>query len=497
MKHHLLVVGIIFLFIGVCFQPAFANNKTISKPVSRGYIQDLIDNVSPGDTIYIPSGTYYENIVINKSISLIGEDKYTTVIDGGSVGDVIDISADWVNISGFTIQNSGHKNNEAGINLESNFSTISGNIFTDNNFCADVRFSKYNTFSDNIISLTFSGIHLTFSDYNIVSNNFISSYWKGVSLYRSERNNISDNVFLEGGLSCYYSYENAVYNNTVNGKSLVYLENEHDIIIDVAAGQIILIGCSGITVENQVLSSTFTGLQVRDSNNCLVSGNTILNNFHGVSIADSYNNKIINNTIIDNSYTGIGIYREGIGYTNISNNNISESDEGIYLFSCDYGIDVYNNKISNNYVGIDMSAGSAECIISANSILNNDYGINLDYTCNSNFIYHNNFIDNIVNAYDEGNNTWDDGKYGNYWYDYEEIYPDAKPKSGKPWMWDTPYEIPGGDNLDNCPLVKEWPNSVSIDNSKNKAVTNFLLIWLLERFPLLQRLLDVWRSFVV
>ena len=39
-----------------------------------GYIQNLINNASDGDTIHIPSGIYYESIVINKSISLIGED---------------------------------------------------------------------------------------------------------------------------------------------------------------------------------------------------------------------------------------------------------------------------------------------------------------------------------------------------------------------------------------------------------------------------------------
>jgi len=52
-------------------------------------------------------------------------------------------------------------------------------------------------------------------------------------------------------------------------------------------------------------------------------------------------------------------------------------------------------------------------------------------------------------------------------------------------MWDTPYEISGGNNTDNCPLVKEWPNSVSIDISKNKAVTSNMLLRILDRFPLL------------
>ena len=31
----------------------------------------------------------------------------------------------------------------------------------------------------------------------------------------------------------------------------------------------------------------------------------------------------------------------------------------------------------------------------------------------------------------------------------------------KPWIWDTPYEIPGGNNTDNYPLVKQWPDPVS------------------------------------
>lgn len=36
-------------------------------------IQDAINNASEGDTIYVRSGTYNENIAINKSINLIGE----------------------------------------------------------------------------------------------------------------------------------------------------------------------------------------------------------------------------------------------------------------------------------------------------------------------------------------------------------------------------------------------------------------------------------------
>lgn len=74
-------------------------------------IQDAINNASPGDTIYVHSGIYYENIFIGKKINLIGEHPLTTIIDGGEgikgvKTDVIEIAADEVTISDFTIRNS-------------------------------------------------------------------------------------------------------------------------------------------------------------------------------------------------------------------------------------------------------------------------------------------------------------------------------------------------------------------------------------------------------
>jgi len=76
------------------------------------------------------------------------------------------------------------------------------------------------------------------------------------------------------------------------------------------------------------------------------------------------------------------------------------------------------------------------------------------YILNSsdNFIYHNNFIGNTQNAYDNGTNTWDDGKKGNYWDDYEEKYPDAYKKWWR-GIWDPPYEILGGENKDRYRLT--------------------------------------------
>ena len=67
-------------------------------------------------------------------------------------------------------------------------------------------------------------------------------------------------------------------------------------------------------------------------------------------------------------------------------------------------------------------------IIINNNISKNKVGICLKNSCIKNEIFQNNFLNNSKNAYDECNNIWIDSKYGNFWSDYEEKYPDAKKK---------------------------------------------------------------------
>ena len=68
-------------------------------------IQAAIDNASSGNIVYIYNGTYFENIMINKTIEIIGESRDSTIIDGGGANEVVNVSANWVNITGFTITN--------------------------------------------------------------------------------------------------------------------------------------------------------------------------------------------------------------------------------------------------------------------------------------------------------------------------------------------------------------------------------------------------------
>jgi len=86
---------------------AFARTITVDDSGDKDYtkIQDAVNTSENGDTVYVYAGTYYEHVVVNKSINLEGEGADRVTIDGS--GDVVNITADWVNMSGFYVIGSG------------------------------------------------------------------------------------------------------------------------------------------------------------------------------------------------------------------------------------------------------------------------------------------------------------------------------------------------------------------------------------------------------
>lgn len=126
-------------------------------------IQEAINNASEGDTLFADSDLYHENVVVNRSVSLIGEDKYTTVIDGDHTGNVVYVTANAVNITGFTIRNSG-QDSKAGV--------LIGRLW-------DIQ-SSGNNISDNIITSNYYGILLAESFNSTISNNIVTNNTLGV-----------------------------------------------------------------------------------------------------------------------------------------------------------------------------------------------------------------------------------------------------------------------------------------------------------------------------
>lgn len=169
-----------------------------SNPGNYSKIQDAIDNASDGDTVFVfdDSSPYYESIVVDKSISLIGEDRDTTILDGGGSGDVVNITANGVNITTLTIRSPGS-------DFEYSFLKL-------------YLVQNCTIFNNKIYSA--SGILLYSSDSNLIKKNGVNSDFEGIYLHNSKNNIITFNTFINGGdgINLYVSNNNIVTNNNVS-----------------------------------------------------------------------------------------------------------------------------------------------------------------------------------------------------------------------------------------------------------------------------------------
>jgi hypothetical protein len=95
----------------------YVDDDLISENVThKKTIQAAVDNASEGDTVFVYNGTYYENIVINKTLNLFGESRFDTKIDGMEKRGLYVFNANYVNISTFHFYNV-----TDGIHIESSY----------------------------------------------------------------------------------------------------------------------------------------------------------------------------------------------------------------------------------------------------------------------------------------------------------------------------------------------------------------------------------------
>jgi len=188
-------------------------------------ITSALEHVADGDTVFVYNGTYYENIVVDKGVSLVGEDRDSTIVDGNGIGKVISINADNVNIKGFTIKGSGMLAFDSGIFARAfSGNEISHNTITTNTDGIHFELSSGNVISGNIISSNNNhGIFLGMSS-NLVSGNTITNNDKGIDLFMSSGNVISGNIISSNnkGISLdSTSGGNIIYHNNFNNTDQV------------------------------------------------------------------------------------------------------------------------------------------------------------------------------------------------------------------------------------------------------------------------------------
>jgi parallel beta-helix repeat protein len=201
------------------------NFYTVCSPTGCDYttIQGAINNLSSGNKVFVFNGTYNENVVLNKSLTLQGQDRDTTTVDCGT-GTCISVDAVGANITGFTVQNGTY-----GINVNnSNYTTIRNNLVQDNRYAGILLTnSPYSRVIDNdaINNKLYYGIGIKSSAGLFIENNNASSNTFGIFLTQScdvtvKDSTTNDNSYYGiylGSLSCSFPpYSNIITNNTVS-----------------------------------------------------------------------------------------------------------------------------------------------------------------------------------------------------------------------------------------------------------------------------------------
>ena len=147
------------------------------------------------------------------------------------------------------------------------------------------------------------------------------------------------------------------------------------------------------------------------------------------------------------------IYLSGSKKSIVSHNVIANitGGWGVLILNCNNARISFNEiknckKAKRGAIHIDDSSLST---VNNNIICENNIGIVL-LSSHDNTFFHNDFFNNNKNADDPCHNIWDNGINGNYWDDYNGVDSDGD------GIGDTPYSIPGGDNVDHFPLMEPY-----------------------------------------
>ncbi|HJH31161.1 MAG TPA: hypothetical protein C5S50_03000 [Methanosarcinaceae archaeon] len=271
-------------------------------------IQAAINAAKNGDTVAVAAGTYIENVVVNKSINLIGAGSGVTIVRGSNPYDhVFNVSVNNVTISGFTVKRAKSKYDYrfAGIYLNGvKYATISNNTAMYNEYGMYIQASSNNTLTNNTASNNKQGIYLSSSNNNMLSgNNASSNIWDGILLRYSSNNTLSGNNALDNSNGIRI-VQSSNY-NMLNGNNATL--NSYGIVVDSCNNNVL---CGNIASNN-----SGRGVHMyNSSNNTLSDNDASCNGDCGMDLDSSTNNTLIGNNASDNNY--------GIWITASSNNNI-------------------------------------------------------------------------------------------------------------------------------------------------------------------------------
>jgi len=372
-------------------------------------IQEAINSAQPGDTIFVHNGTYTEHVVVNRTVSVIGEKRNTTIIDGSGAGTGILVTANHVTVQGFGVQNC-----EVGIKVASNDNVISSNLVSSNGYDETELLADQEIYQDYV-----SPTHRWYL-HNMINSSYaaffsLTEHTPAISVQALGHEDVNllgiglfhdENSDHEPQLQEYVGYMDAKEQNVhvflVNPPVRQYIikvlgwevpgELGHfDLKITryTGYGIVFLSSRNNIVTENLVTHNP-VGLYFNDSHNTTIQLNDAIENVGGIVLSDSTECVISNNNASLNEF-GDGIRQFGIGLTfwsvhgfHISENSVLSNTFGVWLFNSSDNEVIGNDLVSNLGWGLVLYA-SHDNRIQYNNISFAGDGVRMMFSRQNNF----------------------------------------------------------------------------------------------------------------
>jgi parallel beta-helix repeat protein len=293
------------------------------------------------------------------------------MMEGGGAGICI------YNVTNGELVNNTCFSNAWGISLdESHSNTVTYNSCYNNAIGISLGRSKTNTVANNTCNSNGNGIRLYRSDDNTVTNNTCNSNEvEGINIEYSSSNIITNNTlngcgfFFRGDLTQCRQLE--VTGNSVNTLPLVFLQDQVGNVVSSPAGQVILVGCSQVTVKDQILMNCSVGVLLCYTNLTTLVNNICNRNDLGIYLYQSSYNTVENNICNRND---LGIYLYQSSYNTVENNTCNRNDLGIYLDDTGFTA-VENNTCNNNRIGIYLIHSNSDTLANNTCLGNTEHDI--------------------------------------------------------------------------------------------------------------------------